>query len=60
MKPTNYYVTRGRVQRVWTNKEVLFVAAVSFALAIFLSQILAVAQEANRVAAWHSVQTEEN
>jgi hypothetical protein len=52
---TAYYVKRGRVETVWTNTHMLLVAAVAFALGIFLTQVIGVVQEANRMQALQDV-----
>jgi hypothetical protein len=52
---TAYYVTRGKVQTVWTNTHMLLAICTAFALGIFLTQVIGVVQEANRMQALQDV-----
>jgi hypothetical protein len=52
---TAYYVTRGKVETVWTNTHMLIAICTAFALGIFLTQVIGVVQEANRMQALQDV-----
>jgi hypothetical protein len=52
---TGYYVKRGKIETVWTNTHMLIAICTAFALGIFLTQVIGVAQEANRMQALQDV-----
>ena len=52
---TAYYVKRGKVETVWTNTHMLLAICTAYALGIFVTQVIGVVQEANRMQALQDV-----